>query len=799
MRHLWRGVTVVLVLCLGVAITLPTVVRAQEGDVALGTISGTVTYAHSGEPARGVVVKDYTYINEDDWTGIETVTDEDGRYTLTGLTPGISHVVCVMTGDTPYRATSSPEIRLREGETRTGVDILLVTGGSISGKVTDKSVSYHPSRLATVTIAAQDNTATWEAVQRALVSTADKPLPGVKVVLAEKRDRLNTLSYGDSSLTQETITDENGRYTFSNLRPGAYVVQAEPPEGAVILRDKQSDTFRSVSIQPNCDKDGVDFSFRFDGFSITGRVIDSAGRPIAGAEIAANPMPWRNLKGGALNVEPDPDAGSARTVSDENGDYRLDHLLPASIYEAFRYLTGGPIRYGSSGLEDRAARTFILRAEAPGYTPTQILVPAIHEDVARVVRSSIDWAIREGLNKGEPFTFPDVPLPTSCGNVITGVHLVLEAETVVMGRLIDSRGNLVPESRIRMVFADPPGQELWPLVIQKDAPDWTETDREGEFSFECVPAGVFLFEVQTKALGNQRARNEPLEVGAGEIITDIEVIVEAAEDRGNIEGHVIAAATGAPVEDFLLRVIKVDTAEEDSPRHGKTAIDRPNGRFHIEGISAGVATLELKAPGYAREIIRTNVSPGQTTPVSVHLAPEGILRGYVKLNGQPSAYGYVTIPNVEHSQYCGTNEEGYYELRELKAGTYLVNFTMWLYEDARGGAQACERLWVEVAPGQETRVDVDYRGRGVIQGTFDGREEDKWTVRVLDSSLPEENQLRASTWEFKENRHYEIVDLPPGTYTVVGICTGEDGAVVEQRQTVSLNAGETAQVNFEFR
>ena len=181
----------------------------------------------------------------------------------------------------------------------------------------------------------------------------------------------------------------------------------------------------------------------------------------------------------------------------------------------------------------------------------------------------------------------------------------------------------------------------------------------------------------------------------------------------------------------------------------------PDGTFRIAGVSPGAATLEFSADGHASERIQVDVQSEQTKPIRVPLKREGILTGYVTRNGKPSASGYVTMPNIENGPYSFTSANGHYEIKGLKAGAHLIRYTMWLYEDKRGGAQMADCRWVEVASGRQTRLDIEYHGSGVIEGAFQGPEDDKWHVSVYDGTLPGGDQLRASTWKFKSNGRYE--------------------------------------------
>ncbi len=235
-----------------------------------------------------------------------------------------------------------------------------------------------------------------------------------------------------------------------------------------------------------------------------------------------------------------------------------------------------------------------------------------------------------------------------------------------------------------------------------------------------------------------------------------------------------------------------------SPRHGRFINNKEDGSYRIEGVSAGIATLELTAPGYAAPLDSVPVRPGQTTKKTYHLESEGILRGVVRRNGEPSAHGYIIFPDYAGHASGGTNKNGEYEVKGLAAGEHLVGYTMWLYEDQRGGAQATYHQRVHIESGQTTNVDIEYNGTGIIHGTFSGMSEHNWRVGLYKTPEASEKNRCAGTWKFQENGVYEIPGVPPGTYTIVATSTDDAGEVWEQSQTLTLGDGAVEQVDFSF-
>ncbi len=777
----------------------------DEADSVGGSVSGTVRYYGTEEPASGVQLK----LRRQSELVTETATDDKGEYMLVGLTPGPEKYVLRADVDGGFITfPNEHDIRLNGDDELTGVDFLLAIGGAISGTVTERTITYHPWRLATVTVDPQNQMEARMKVDRAMMSTADAPLPGVKIVL--EGHPLNSRNL----LRLESTSDEQGQYAFPIVPPGTHDVRAQPPEGAALVRDEHPDVYQKVRISPNEDRNGVDFSFRFDSVSITGRVTNTRGEPVEGVELTAKYGPkamGETSRKGTVMI---------KTVSGEDGRYRLGGVHPTTFRQASYYLTNGDVPQAPEWEGWMVA----VHAHAIGYVPTVIHIPPITEDLVRNTTSTMgqftNLQRRMGMDMDDEFTSPDeVILPASRGNDITNVNFVLERETVVVGRVVDTRGNILPQLRVHIISTDPPAGRPIPLAIEKIKPDWVETDDNGQFLFEAVPSGIYNFEVQAKG-GREIARNPPLRVNPGEFIESIEVIVGSTENRGSIAGLVLDATTRQPIKDLFIQVAHVESSDELPPLHGHLEIDdSQQGAFLIEDISPGTATLWVSADGRGLQEVQVEVASGQTRNITVYLTAAAVLEGYVTLNGNPAQNASVSPWSVETQRNAikqggsqnsaQTNKEGYYKIQGLKKGTYLVKFAVRL-PDLPNSAQAFDQAEIELKAGRSTILDFDFGGSATVRGSFSHPDiELSWYVAVLtgDDAYPDgpahSGQKVASAWKVEDSGYYEIGNLPPGTYTVIGTCREKSDtgfvAVAEQSKTVTLGEGETAEVDFNFR
>jgi len=241
-------------------------IRATTGNNTVGAgIPGAIVYLQS---AYGPVIPGRGTFS--------ATTDSAGNYTIGGVEPGNYTLVSYKTGYS--RAVSNPGTVLTvEGDVAVaGANLTLVQGspGIITGTVTDAS---------------------------------GKPAVGATV----------TFTPSGGGTPQTVLTDTNGNYTLSNVPPGTYTGTA-----ALNGATAAAPAVNVVSGQTIT----VPFKLAAGAGSATGRVVDTNGKPIAGASVFFN-------GGGATAVQ------TAKT--DATGTYTFaTGSLPAGIYVVSATATG---------------------------------------------------------------------------------------------------------------------------------------------------------------------------------------------------------------------------------------------------------------------------------------------------------------------------------------------------------------------------------------------------------------------------------------------------------------------------
>ncbi len=740
--------------------------NVEDGDVTL-SVSGRVLRHGSNKPVASVCVAASN-------ARVETVavyTDEEGKFTLEGVLPGVSYWLDAFSNEQGTTTVSREAFNLEPGESRTGVVLYLCDTGSISGHVVNRRVIYHPQRSGT----------------DGYMSLQDSPLPATPVVLKADYDQW---------FHEEVQTDSGGGFAFHELRPGSYTVQAGNPAGAVVvLPDDHADRCKKVKLEPGESKKGIDLSFRADCTSIAGVVSDVSGRPIRGATVSAQVSQTEIVQADRV---PPHNGIRAETTSAEDGRYRLDGLYPADMQTAIYYLSGRGLNF-----------TYILEVGAQGYLTITSIIPAVTEDIVKTAAAFM----AVGDEEGEVHPIQNVPVAESHGNTLLA-DVILEKEASVSGRLVDTQGDVKPGTRLRMTPTEA-APEYPPLTTVPKPPDWLETDNEGKFLFGSLPAGSYRFELSPEPNLVRAALNAPLQVNAGDTVRELDVFMEALGDLGNVQGRVIDALNRKPIESFSVKVVQVDSGSS-TPSLGKLVENSGGGpgTFLIEGVSPGICTLEISAAGFGGERFEIHVPQGQTASKDFALRNQGWLVGRVDWHGQESAFFYVLLSpmdGVPGNRDTKIQAGGEYRFDQLAAGKYLVRACGALSDRSlRTSVQINREAKVIVQPGMETRADFQFQAASGVSGKFTCSDRDmSGQVFVLYGEVAdfdgkaEDERVCAMTWDTAKAGEYSIHGLPPGTYTVAGLCYQQQDSerllVGKRLEKVVLGQDEEAAVDFDYR
>lgn len=430
------------------------------------------------------------------------------------------------------------------------------------------------------------------------VTDGSRPLPGVTltVVYLEAADEPDSFS-----VTIERTTDSRGRFQLDRLMPGRVQVLAEHVDAGFTETE-------DFYLRPGAVKQDLEIVMATGG-AISGRVVDPAGRPVAGAKVRVFAADARRAQvvvtdeAGTFGLEPVA-AGEASLVASavgfgaaeptavqvEVGD-ELDVVLRLTPEPGFSGVVlqpdGEPAQYAAIfvvseaefDLATRGRKRPVTRADASG----RFHVAGFEGYPAVVWANHKDYGLSEHVSV------------RADGAEVT---LQLSPGTRLIGQAVDERGDPVTAYHVTL---RPAARGARGRLGRRNV-----NAADGRFVLPSVAPGFYRLVLE--AAGFVPLTSEAFEIPAGEE-TDAGVFTLRA--GGGATGRVIDAETGEPVASAR---VHGSVNGDDFFGTGVSARTDAEGWFTLDGLPTQRLSLSIMKGGYVRRLVSgVEVSAGMVT------------------------------------------------------------------------------------------------------------------------------------------------------------------------------------------
>jgi Carboxypeptidase regulatory-like domain/PDZ domain len=566
---------------------------------------------------------------------LEAITDRSGHATLGPIAPG-NAIVSARADD--YVPTSASVPEPLNGEVR----LVLEKAGAISGRVVD--ARGFPIAGATLEVVGTDarggpiaddprksqfRDAQFDAVLPGPVALIPRGelgvLPGPVPPIPRASERVLGFSPpGAPSVAPPWVTKNDGTFDLSPVTPGRVRVLVRHPEFVEALSD-------AVNLAPGGRIDDLVIVLRKGG-ELEGRVVDTDGRPVAGArlEIVATRGSFsrttRTATDGTFAFSSVPDACTVDVYRDEDALHPSTRVSATVPEDGKRDLviTLPPDREGAE-VSVRDGRGFPIEAAQLTLLSLDPSVP-LRETAFTDAKGDASLANALALPVRLEVRAPDhAPKVIRTDALAAHVDVTLDAGITATGEVRAARGNEPPSATI-VIYTD-----LGRVTVSASA--------EGAFELHDLgpgPARIIVrapgFATLEKSLTlTATSSGRPTDLGRFEL-----------EAEGIVEG-VVQNDRGDPVPGA--RVAK-DRAPSFLPA-GKPvgfAVTDAKGRFSLGELSEGTSWIEAYAPDVGTGRVSVRINGGRTTgDVRIVLLASG------KTAQEPAATGSVAVTLGEAS------------------------------------------------------------------------------------------------------------------------------------------------------
>lgn len=412
---------------------------------------------------------------------------------------------------------------------------------------------------------------------------------------------------------------------------GAFQVRLPPGESVTLTATHPDYTAAKLNLPelaPRSARTGLKLVLA-RGLSGFGRVVDTAGRPVAGAEVSLSPA----RPGGDPFASPFPmgdEAAAPPAFTDAQGGFVLDHLEPGRFNLEAKARGFAPVTVPGIQLAEGQPRADLGTVTlAPGAVLEGIVVDPRDRPVAgawvRVgsrdrfgrrdddeepLLTAADGTFAAGdLRPGEKVmlfvskqgysraSYNEVEVPPA-----VPLRVVLKPGMRIAGRVVDEAGEPVSGARVRlsriattMVMG---GRGLMDRMS-----GFAASEDDGSFEIDGVEAGKVQLAVN--AQGFLEGEIPGFDVVEGRDVEGLEVVLR----RGAVIAGRVSGPDGTPVSGARVQI--VDDSNNRSMARFLGATSDGDGNYRLEGVPDGAAAFSAQAEGFQRAVRDLEVRAGE--------------------------------------------------------------------------------------------------------------------------------------------------------------------------------------------
>ncbi len=583
---------------------------------------------------------------------------------------------------------------------------------------------------------------------------------GLRVV-GTVRDAANTIAHARINVAglAGTESDASGHYSVC-IAPSRY------PNMRI-----DADGYGSVNVQiPSLTGEFHRDLILVPEATISGIVVDEAGRPAASAVVSAH----------AIQADSIDEASNVDAVADESGRFQISGLAPTAYSLAAFSAAGAsstrPRVVALAGTATRDIRLVVARRARVRGTVSMAGRPVAGASVTYGNGSSGEWSPTSADTQPDgSFVLDGVPFGTL--SVLVRSYDVVAPATLVVAHA-ELSGVAIEVSPLSTIHGriTRHGLPVAGAVVGCSLQQFSKTvsDGDGNYTLPGVPAG-----------------NGVMDANNGKAFTTHSVVVAKASDQtldleleggGEVRG-IVVDERGAPVASVF---VQLDSHAQD----GCTAMTDMNGTFscatlvgHLDYEPAVYPSSTRTHPFAAADgssFAAIHIEDGDALVTNVRLAikhDETSIRGrVVDAARAPVADARVSIAGANEwaePHRTRTASDGSFELDGLADGTYDLKARL------ADGSQAEAR---GIAAGA-TSVEIKLVAPGTINGILKGFQQPPWVVAEDPVGGIDDRQQAVV-----DGDHFTFAGLRPGTYQVQAIVDGSQGDAV----AVTVRSNESA-------